>query len=70
LVRRLSEDPELVERIDWDKDDTVQRMFTPERLALIAAADADIDAGLGLTPDAASKKLAANREEWLSANQS
>lgn len=69
LTKRLSEKPELVQRIDIDEDEAIQRMFTPERLAQIAKADAEIDAGLGLTIDQADARLAANRAKWPGKNQ-
>jgi hypothetical protein len=50
-------------------DAAIQRMFTPERLAHIAKAEAEIDAGLGLTPQQARADFATKRAEWLRANQ-
>ena len=70
LTRRLSEQPELVEVINLDEDEAIQRMFTPERLAHIAKAEAEIDAGHGLTPEEVDARLAANRAAWLAANRS
>jgi len=51
-------------------DATIQTLFTPERLAIIDAADADISAGNGLTLDQLDSRLAANRAAWLAANPS
>lgn len=68
LTRRLSERPELVEELETGEDEAIQRMFTPERLAHIARAKAEIDAGHGLTLDQLDSELAANKAEWLLAN--
>ncbi|MDR3690907.1 MAG: hypothetical protein P4L46_16125 [Fimbriimonas sp.] len=73
LTQRLSARPELVEEIHLNGDDedaAIQRMFTPERLAIIDAADADISAGNGLTMEQLDARLAATRTEWLAANPS
>jgi len=72
LTQRLSARPELVEEIhlNGDEDAAIQRMFTPERLAIIDAADADISAGNGLTMEQLDARLAATRTEWLAANPS
>jgi hypothetical protein len=71
LTRRLSAEPNLVEKIDLDGPDdaAIQAMFTPERLAIIDAADEDIRAGNGLTLGQLDARLAANRAAWLTANQ-
>jgi hypothetical protein len=63
LVHELSARPELVEDIQMNDDAqaaAIQRLFTPERLAIIDAADRDIDAGNGLTLEQLDERLAAN----------
>ena len=67
LTRRLSERPELVEEIDMhdDEDAAIQRMFTPERLAHIAKAEAEIEAGDFYTSEQVDDHLRAKHEAWL-----
>jgi hypothetical protein len=43
-------------------------LFTPERLAHIDRAAAQIDAGLGLTSEQVDVELAKRRDEWLRKN--
>jgi hypothetical protein len=50
------------------EDAAIQKLFTPELLAKIDAADADITAGNGRTPEQVRARLAATRAEWLAAN--
>jgi len=52
-----------------DEDAAIQKMFTPERLAHIAKAQAQIKAGQSFTPEEARADFAAKRAEWLEANQ-
>jgi hypothetical protein len=71
LVQELNEDPGLVEGIHLNgdaEDAAIQKLFTPELLAKIDAADADITAGNGRTPEQVRARLAATRAEWLAAN--
>lgn len=73
LSRRLSAKPELVEDIQFkgdSEDAAIQDLFTPELLAQIDAAGADIRAGNGLTMEQVRERLAATRAEWLAANGS
>lgn len=73
LAGQLSARPELVEeiRLDGDAEDAaIQAMFTPERLAKIDAAQADIRAGNGRTLEQLDQRLAATKAEWLAANPS
>lgn len=73
LTQRLIERPELVEEIHLngdEGDEAIQRMFTPELLAKIDAAEADIRAGNGRTLEQLDARLAATRAEWLAANPS
>jgi hypothetical protein len=67
LTRRLSAHPELVEGIDVGDDAQIQAMFTPERLAIIDAANADIEAGNGLSMEQVKESLAKTRAQWLAA---
>jgi hypothetical protein len=48
--------------------ENIDRLFTPERLAHIDKADADIQSGKGYTTEQAEKELARRREKWLQAN--
>jgi hypothetical protein len=48
-----------------DETSNFDHLFTPERMAIIQAADAEIDAGLGLTIEEAEREFAKRREEWL-----
>jgi len=71
LTKRLSARPELIDEIHFDGDDeAIQRMFTPELLAKIAAAGADMAAGNHVTLEQVDARLAATRAEWLAANPS
>ena len=73
LTKRLSAHPELVEEIHLSsdaEDAAIQRLFTPERLANIDAAQAGIRAGKGRTLEQLDQRLAATKAEWLAANPS
>jgi len=61
----VSVSPELVEKIHLDgrDDGAIQALFTPERLAIIDAADDDISAGNGLTFEQLSVRLAVPKSE-------
>jgi hypothetical protein len=72
-MQRLSAQPELVEEIhlNGDADDAaIQKLFTPERLAKIDAAQASIRAGKGRTLEQLDQRLAETSAEWLAANPS
>lgn len=45
--------------------DAVERLFTPERLALIDRAAADIEAGLGLNRGQVENELVRRKHQWL-----
>ncbi len=49
-------------------DQNIDHLFTPQRLAHIDKAHADIESGKGLTSEQAEKELALRREKWLQAN--
>jgi hypothetical protein len=49
-------------------DQNIDYLFTPQRLAHIDQADADIDSGKGFTTEQAEKELALRREKWIQAN--
>ena len=49
-------------------DQNIEQCFTPQRLAHIDKADADINSGKGFTTEQAEKDLALRREKWLQAN--
>jgi hypothetical protein len=51
-----------------DQSENFDHLFTPERLAHIDRAAAEIDAGLGLTLEQVDAELAKRRAEWLSQN--
>ena len=72
LIQRLSDRPELVEEIRFDndlEDAEIQRMFTPELLAEIEAADADIDAGNFVTADQLDEHFKRKTDAWVLKNQ-
>ena len=52
-----------------DEAENFDHHFTPERLAHIDRAAAQIDAGQGLTSAQADAELANRRDEWLRQNQ-
>ena len=49
-------------------DENLDHLFSPERLALIDGAAAEMDAGQGLTLEQADAVLAKRKEEWLRRN--
>ncbi len=49
-------------------DENIDQLFTPQRLAHIDKADADINSGKGFTTEQAEKELALRRAKWLQAN--
>ncbi len=53
---------------DIDDQNNIEHLFTPERLAHIARADAEIDAGNSYTIDEVKLELAEQREQWLREN--
>jgi hypothetical protein len=48
--------------------ENIDQCFTPQRLAHIDKADADINSGKGFTTELAEKELTLRREKWLLAN--
>ena len=52
-------------KIPMTREGAIQRLFTPERLAIIDAANADISAGNGLTLEQLDVRLAAYRNACL-----
>lgn len=54
---------------DLDEADNLDRFFTPERLAHIDRAVAQIDAGQGMTREQVDAELAKSRDEWLRQNR-
>jgi hypothetical protein len=50
-------------------NENLDRLFTPERLADIDRAAAEIEAGNFYTPDEAAVELAKRRDQWLRQNQ-
>jgi hypothetical protein len=73
LTKQLSANPELIEEIRFNGDSenaAIQRLLTPERLAKIDAARADVRAGNGRTLEQLDERIAATRAEWLAANPS
>jgi len=67
LAEQLSANPELVEEIHFDgdaEDAAIQAMFTPELLAEIEAADAEIDAGNFVTADQLDEHFKRKAAEW------
>ena len=69
LLDRLHDQPEFAEEIMLDAyDDDAAVTLTPEQVAIIARAEADIDAGRGLTLEQVRVELAANRVAWQAAN--
>jgi hypothetical protein len=55
--------------LDEEDDSVIQRMFTPERLALIAEAKSEMDAGLKLTPEQAREDFAKKKADWIKAHK-
>jgi len=51
-----------------DEIDNLDHFFTPERLAHIDSADADIKSGKFVTSEQADEELAKRRAEWLRTN--
>lgn len=51
-----------------DDSENFDHLFTPERLAHIDRAIAQIEAGQGLTSEQAKAELAKRRDEWLRKN--
>jgi len=47
----------------------IDHLFTPERMAIIYRADAQVEAGDFYTSEEAKEELAKRREEWLSKNR-
>jgi hypothetical protein len=69
LLDRIHDEPEFAEDIvldDYDNHAGVE--LTPEQIAIIARAEADIDAGNGLTMEQVRAELEANRLAWQLAN--
>ena len=52
-------------RHDLEDGENLDHLFTPERLAHIDRAAAQIDAGEGLTAEQVNAELAKRRDEWL-----
>jgi hypothetical protein len=53
---------------DLEETENFDHLFTPERLAHIDLAIAQIEAGQGLTSEQAKAELAKRRDEWLRQN--
>jgi hypothetical protein len=51
-----------------EETENFDNLFTPERLAHIDRAAAEIDAGQGLTSEQVDAELAQRRDEWLRQN--
>ena len=64
IAERLSRQPEFAAEIPLGEDEAIQRMFTPERLAHIAKADAQIDAGRSFTPEQVGEHFAKKHAAW------
>ena len=52
-------------RLDLEDGEKLDHLFTPERLAHIDRAAAQIDAGLGIPAEQVREHLAKRRDEWL-----
>ena len=52
----------------YEESEDLDHLFTPERLAHIDRATAQIDAGRGLTPAQVEAELAKSRAQWLKQN--
>ena len=50
---------------DLSETENLDHFFSPDRLALIDAAAAQIAAGQGMTPEQVDAELARRREEWI-----
>ena len=48
--------------------ENIDHLFTPERLAIIDRADAEIEAGRFRTMEQVEERLAKTRAEWIKAN--
>lgn len=69
ITERLSARPELAEEIELDEDAAIQRMFTPDRLAHIARADAEIDAGNFFTAEQVDEHFKQKHSAWIQTHQ-
>ena len=56
-------------RRDREEVENLDHLFTPERMALIERAVAELEAGHGLTLQQVDAELRRRREEWLSGSQ-
>jgi len=65
LTERLTAKPELIEDIYIEDDEAIQRMFTPERLAHIDKAAAEVKAGNALTPAQVREHFARKESAWM-----
>lgn len=64
VTEKISRHPEFAAEIPLDEDDDIQRMFTPERLADIAQADEEIDAGESFTSEQVRDHFAQRQAAW------
>ena len=77
LTRQLSNNPGLVEAIQFESSalneemdhTSIQALFTPELLAQIDAAGAEMKAGEFVTQDQIDASLAETRARWIAKNQ-
>ena len=63
-----SVDEYIADVVVHQSDDNIDHLFTPERLAHIDQAEADIKAGKSYTSEQANEELAKRRAEWLQTN--
>ena len=63
LAQRLSDCPELIRDLKFEDDD-IQAMFTPERLAHIDRALAEVDAGRSYTASQVEDYFAEKERSW------
>ena len=68
IAERINRQPEYAAEIPLGEDEAIQRMFTPERLAHIAKADAQIDAGEFFTPEQVDEHFTKKHTAWLLAH--
>ena len=67
----VSVDEYIAELVSHDATATANfdHLFTPQRIAIISKASAEIDAGAALTAEQADRELSKRRDEWLRAHR-
>jgi predicted transcriptional regulator len=69
LTEQLSKRPEMVEELELVEDEAIQRMFTPERLAVIDEALAEVKAGKFFTAAQVDEHFAQKDAAWIQSHR-